>query len=421
MTTARRTWALAALALTLVLGACSTPDDLTPPTLEPQFGTTDNDFGADAAYASTGRVMVLAEQEGLYETCCNWEDDYYLDSVDTAVLSRYDSNGNWVWSRDIVTAYCGGRCGDNPLQAHTLVADARGYSYALISERYGTGDNGDQTIWEECATAISFRVHKYDAAGNPVRSVYLGTNGSPDNGATGAALTDAADLAVDGSGNLYVAHQEIAFSENACEGERTNVVAKYSATGALQWQRTSPVGTLYGVTVSSNGNVYVGGSTGVAKYTNAGNQSWKISGDTRDITAVGTNTLYARNLTTVRKLDANGKQLWSKAQTGLSGLVIADMTTDASANVYLTGKYSVSSSNRDVFTRKLAASNGATSFSKTFGTSSYDDARGVATLNGSEIFITGATQGSLAHPFRGGENDGYVRELSSSGNPVWTR
>ena len=38
-----------ALALTLVLGACSTPADLTTPTLEPQFGTADNDFGVDVA------------------------------------------------------------------------------------------------------------------------------------------------------------------------------------------------------------------------------------------------------------------------------------------------------------------------------------------------------------------------------------
>ena len=76
-----------------------------------------------------------------------------------------------------------------------------------------------------------------------------------------------------------------------------------------------------------------------------------------------------------------------------------------------------------VFTRKLAASSGATSFSKTFGTSAYDDARGVATLNGSEVFITGATQGPLAPPYEGrpNSNDGYVRKLSSTGNPVWTR
>ena len=82
---------------------------------------------------------------------------------------------------------------------------------------------------------------------------------------------------------------------------------------------------------------------------------------------------------------------------------------------------STSSTNRNVFARKLSASSGATVFSKTFGISAYDDARGVATLNGSEIYITGATQGALAHSFEDGENDGYVAKLSGSGNPVWKR
>ncbi len=96
------------------------------------------------------------------------------------------------------------------------------------------------------------------------------------------------------------------------------------------------------------------------------------------------------------------------------------MAADTYGNVYLTGKYNASSSNRDVFTRKLKSS-GSTVFTKTFGTSAYDDARGIATVSGSEIYLTGATQGSLVPPYRGGGNDGYVRKLSSSGNPVWTR
>ena len=99
---------------------------------------------------------------------------------------------------------------------------------------------------------------------------------------------------------------------------------------------------------------------------------------------------------------------------------VSDMATDANANVYITGKYGPSS-NRDVFTRKLAAGSGATSFSKTFGVSIYDDARGIATLTGSEVYITGATKGPLAPPYRGGEQDGYVRKLNSGGTPVWTR
>jgi len=59
---------------------------------------------------------------------------------------------------------------------------------------------------------------------------------------------------------------------------------------------------------------------------------------------------------------------------------------------------------------------------KTYGTPKYDDARGVASLGG-EVYVTGETQGSLAHPNRGGpeDRDGYLRKLSSSGSALWTR
>lgn len=112
--------------------------------------------------------------------------------------------------------------------------------------------------------------------------------------------------------------------------------------------------------------------------------------------------------------------LWSKTQSGLSGLVIGDMTADAKGNLYLTGKYSASKTNRNIVTRKLD-SKGKVLWTKTFGTSAYDDARGIATVNGSGIYITGATQGALAYSYKGGDNDGYIAKLSSSGNPVWKR
>ena len=403
MTPNHRTWALSALALTLILGACSTPADLTAPTLKPQFGTTQNDFGVDAATASSGRVYVLSAQKD--------DDNSDYDYYDAVVLRRYDANGALNWTREVASASCDYNCGAYGVEARTLAADSRGYSYALITY---------SGVEQDCATAYYHYVEKYDASGNFIRSVYVGINGSPFGYTTGAEFTDVADLAVDSSGNLYVAYQAIDFSDDYCDGKLTNVVAKYSATGALQWQRLSTVGIPYGISLSSSGFVYVAGSTGVAKYSGSGDLRWTKAGIADDITVVGTNTIYARYRSAVRKLDANGKQLWSKTQTGLSGMVVADMTTDAKANLYLTGKYSTSSRGRDVFTRKLSSS-GGTLFTKTFGTTAYDDANGIATLNGSEIYLTGATQSALVPPYRGGENDGYVRKLNSSGNLVWTR
>ena len=407
MNLACRTWA-SALALTLVLGACSTPDDLVAPTLEPQFGTSGDDAGYDVTLTSLGSVVIVTSGSR-YE----YQDADLGPSSEKASIywDRYDKSGNFVKRAVMGTESCEMWEEENycfvSYVPKTVVADTKGFTYVL----------GVVTlVWDDGIFGYHYEsfgqyVFKIDAAGQVVRQTTIGSvteewlSGDP-------ALID---LAVDASGNFYVAGALI-----GSDGGQVNAVAKFSTNGSRVWQRTSTVGTPYGVSVSSNGYVYVGGSKGVAKYTNSGNLSWTKMGDTRDIVAIGTNTVYARNLTTVRKLDANGKQLWSKTQSGLSGLVIADMAADAKANVYLTGKYSTSSRGRDVFTRKLSSS-GTTVFTKTFGTTAYDDANGIATLNGSEIYLAGSTQGSLAHPFQGGESDGYVRKLNSSGNPVWTR
>ncbi len=102
MTPTRCTWALSALALTLVLGACSTPDDLAAPPLAPQFGTTENDFGVDVAYAPSGSVFSLSEQEGYVYDEYGYEDG----DLDTAILNRYSSDGKLMWSRKIAEGYC---------------------------------------------------------------------------------------------------------------------------------------------------------------------------------------------------------------------------------------------------------------------------------------------------------------------------
>lgn len=398
--------------LALVIAACSqAPADVAAPTLEPQFGTADTDFGVDVALGSSGRVFSLSEREGY-----SYDQDGYRDGrQDWAVLRRYDPSGNTVWSRDIATEVCFDAydygCTGDPVQVRALVADASGSTYSLLSNQYVSGD---------AAVVIPLYVYKHDSAGKLVWSVHVGTNGVGV-GSTPDQSSDAVDIAVDGATNFYVVRRNATFDREGEITAYTNVVAKYSSTGSLVWQRTSPVGTPKAVAISGNGYVYVAGSTGLAKYNGSGDLLWTKAGAATDVAAVGTNTVYARDLTTVRKLDASGKQIWSKAQSGLSGMVVGDMTTDASANVYLTGKYNASSSNRDVFTRKLAASSGTTVFTKTFGTGAYDDARGVATLSGSEVYLTGATKGALAHPFRGGDTDGYVRKLNASGNPVWTR
>lgn len=162
------------------------------------------------------------------------------------------------------------------------------------------------------------------------------------------------------------------------------------------------------------------GTKGLARYSNSGNLAWTKPGNFEQVMISGSN-LYTRYRKEIRKWDGNGKQLWLKTQGGLNMLVLQDMDGDGNGNIYLSGKYEVSGPNWNAMVRKLNP-NGASLWTKTYGTPAYDDAKGISTINGSEIYTTGLTKGSLGntHTNKGGE-DGYLRELNSSGNPLWTR
>lgn len=366
MISIRRTWALSALALTLLLGACSTPNDLASPTLEPQFGSEDNDYGIDVAVSPGGLVYLLS-----------YEEAYSGSYGGNSYLSRYDNNGNLIWKKDIHDA--NDYYSYYEYAAQGVFSDAKGYVYVIASYEDYDGYNHSY-------------VHAFNSSGRSVMQYY-------------PYCYDDARATVDGNGYVFI----------ACGGS----VGKYSPAGSQIWKRSITVGTPAAVTVSGS-NVFVTGPKGVSRIASSnGNIAWTKSGAGKDIIAFGS-SVYVRYLNTVRKLDSSGKQLWSKAQSGLNSMVVADMTTDKYGNIYLAGKYSVNSPDRNAFTRKLNTS-GTTLYTKTFGTSVYDDARGIATYLGDGIYVTGATQGALAHPYMGGENDGYISKLNSTGSPVWTR
>ena len=306
-------------------------------------------------------------------------------------LDRYDAAGKLLWSRLMADGFDNYETGNAKYAVPVGVySDKNGVSYVFVAE-------GEET---DFSTAYTNRVYKYDPVGKLLRTINL--DGLNDSG--GASMSGA----VDSVGNVFFLNTF----------ESAGYVSKYTTAGAFVWKCAVNVGTTESISVASNGNIFVTGSTSVSRLTSSGSVAWTKTGAGDSIAAAGTN-VYVKKGTVVRKLDVNGKRLWSRTQSGLSGMVVADMTADTSGNVYLTGKYGPSG-NREVFTRKLNSS-GTTVFTKTFGTTLYDDAVGIATINGSEIYITGATKGALAHPFRGGDSDGYVRKLSSTGNPVWTR
>ncbi len=415
MTHTRRIGALSALALTLVLGACSTPEDLTAPTLEPQFGTADDDRGVDVATVSTGRIYSLSEQFGPIYEYDEYGSSYQSGTYSKVLLKRQDGNGNVTWTEEVTSAECRDTedWGDDyfcdSVKPISVFADSQGNVSTLTA-----GSRYSYYYWDnETYERVSYTILKYDISGNYVSGVSFDDGGSSLN---------PIDFAVDGSGNFYVARRDGDTS--------TSTVAKYSTGGNLLWQRTSTVGTPYGITVSSTGSVYVGGTTGVARYSSSGSLTWSKAADNSkgvlenagDIDVSGS-YIYTRSGKDIRKYDGNGKQLWLRTQGGLNTIVVQNMDGDGLGNVYISGKYDADARtnvvNMNAYVRKLSAS-GSILWTKLYGTPTYDDARGVATIIGSEIYTTGETQGSLAHTNRGGR-DGYLRKMNSTGGLVWNR
>lgn len=400
-----RTLIFIAAVFTLLISACSQPEDLSAPTLAPQFGTADDDRGVDVATVSSGRVYTLSQRNGPYDQFGNYS---------SVFLQRQDSSGAVIWEKEIDWEVCdpdhdyyfeGSDCGT--VKAVSLVADAQSNINVLTLYTYrGTSMDVDYET-------VSYGIYKYSASGQYVSSLSLIDYISEYGVEPGTVA-----FMVDASGNIFATHK-VYSSEFDYLG--SYVVAKYAPNGTRLWLRASPVGTPSDITVSSSGSVYVVGNQGMARYTNGGGLTWKKTGNFEEVIISGSN-LYTRYRKDVRKYDGNGKQLWLKSQSGLSTMVLQSMDGDGSGNVYLSGKYDADSSsnlNMNAMVRKLNSS-GSVLWTKTYGTSAYDDAKGIATITGSEIYTTGLTKGSLAHTNIGGE-DGYLRKFSSSGGTVWTR
>ncbi len=394
------------VALVLGLVACSTPDLANSPQVSVQFGTAEDDIGVDVATVSTDRIYSLGSEN--YSV----DNEEFYGYVRNAVLRRYNSSGNLVWSKYAFTSSCNYYLLEEDCESigiKAFSANTQGYTYVMYSNSVTRGD---------CLPVYETYVNKLDATGEVVRTYNVGDTGGSVM-FSGDYITNT-DMAVDSNGNLYVGAENGNVDTGECTTTDKSVsISKISSNAALLWRRTSTVGGTTDIVYAPSGNLYVAGTKGLAKYTSSGNLVWtKAIGPLENVVVSGS-SVYTRYRKDIRKFDGNGKQLWLKTQSGLNTLIGQDISGDTSGNVYLSGKYNAGSGNYSPFVRKLNSS-GTVLWTKTYGTPAYDDALGIATITGSEIYVTGETQGSLSHTNIGGR-DGYLRKLNSSGTLVWSK
>lgn len=125
----------------------------------------------------------------------------------------------------------------------------------------------------------------------------------------------------------------------------------------------------------------------------------------------------------VRKYSKAGVALWTR-QFGTSGWEdLRGLATDAEGSVFLAGSTTgvlagVSEGGYDVFVRKYDAS-GTVGWTHQFGTIEDDGARALTTDSAGNVIVAGYTKGSLDGD-GAGESDVFVRKLTPEGVPLWT-
>ena len=294
-------------------------------------------------------------------------DNIYITGVtaNAGLIAKYDKSGSIQWQRSLT----GGT--------------TTGYSVAVDSS-----DNVYVCGRSTAGSGAPLFIAKYNSSGTIQGHRFLGNVSS----------THGYSVDVDSSDNVYV----FGDTDEAGAGDFDMVIAKYNSSLQIQWVRT--LGDTvkeegYGCAVDNAGNVYVTGQQ---------------------------NTSGTMTSAIVAKYDTSGSIQWqlrlSNPNKAALGYAIA---VDNAGSVYVGGHTNNVDSARgyDMFIVKLAASNGAITWQRTFGSSSFERLEDIfvkdncvyaCTLSGSSagnyLITKLPADGSLTGTYSSGT---YVYEASS--------
>ena len=194
----------------------------------------------------------------------------------------------------------------------------------------------------------------------------------------------ASGVAIDSNNNVYITGYTNGNLDGPNAGQSDVILAKYNSDGTLEWTKqlgTSSNDYANGVAIDSNNNVYITGST-----------TGSLGGANA---AVGSFDAF------LAKYNSNGDVVWTKQLGTTSSDQAYGVAIDSNNNVYITGSTygSLGGANAavgsvDAFLAKYN-SDGTVEWTKQLGTSSYDQANGVAIDSNNNVYITGYTDGSL--------------------------
>ncbi len=201
-------------------------------------GAAGDDFGSNLAFDGEGNILAVGtldaspEFEGQPVTAAGKKD---------AFVAKYRPDGSLIWART-----AGGPEND---QGFGIGADAAGNVF-VAGRIVGTASFDGQTVGSGSQTR--FFLARYDAAGQRVWAKAIAVTGSS---ATGG-------LAVDAAGNAFITGMDA--------GQSAVFIAKHDADGNQQWIQRHAADTFFsegtGIALDGSGNVYVAGRFGTTTF-----------------------------------------------------------------------------------------------------------------------------------------------------------
>jgi uncharacterized delta-60 repeat protein len=296
----------------------------------------------------------------------------YSDASSTALIQnnivsiKYSATGTALWTN----VYSGTANRDD--EAGACILDTQGNARVA--------GHTENTLAQRDAILLT-----YDAAGNTSNSALW--SGSGDNS------DNVREIERDANGNLYAAGYSV-----GKDTDRDMFLMKLNSAGDTLWTR-SISGTLFGSDEESNaivldntGNIIISGYT-------------KNSGTGSDITLL--------------KYNASGTLLWTAQYNGTANESDRsyDLATDATGNIYITGKTDINASpiltNDELFTAKYS-SNGALLWSSIFnGGSGNQRGRFISVGASGNVYVCGQSG-------NGTNEDVLVIKYATNGTVLWS-
>ncbi len=343
-----------------------------------QFGTFFNDFASGIATDVAGNVYVAGF------TPSDIGGNTSLGALD-GFLVAYSNSGIREWTRQF------GSASDDSAVAVNVSPD--GEAVFVVGWTRGGVDGATN------AGLVDLFVVKYDRAGTKLWSRQLGSLN--DDYATG--------IAIDRNGNIFISGHTFGSLDGQMNlGSRDFFLVKYDPDGIKQWTRqlgTTQSDKGHAVAVDLAGNAYVAGET-------AGGLDGNTTAGQVDAFLV--------------KYSAGGTKVWSRQLGSSAADRASSIATDAQANVYIAGMAFADLDGNlalglgDLLIAKYSSA-GVKQWTRLLGTTSEEQAFGVATDADGSVFVGGYSTGGLDGNVNAGLDDAVLAKYDANGVKLWTR